>query len=217
MAKTQSMTIKPVIVFDFDGTLVDTFTLALTIFNHVTRRGPMPDEDISRLRGLSARELMSELHVHFWQIPLLGFRTRRLIAKRLNSIELIPGIEDTVRELSKRYHLFILTSNTASNVRNVLQRFGIADQFVGIYGSAGILHKEHSLRRLLAQNQLKPANVWYVGDEARDVEAAHHVGMPVVAVSWGFNNIAALERHHPDKLVFSPDELVEHFGKIYES
>lgn len=202
---------KPVIVFDFDGTLADTFVLALTIFCELTHRKSMPDEDVSRLRDMSPRALMAELKIHLWQIPLLGWRTRRMLAKRLHTIKLVPDISEAIRQLSRNYHLFILTTNSASNVRSVLARLNIADQFVGIYGNAGILHKEHSLRRLLRQNQLSAKDVWYIGDEVRDIEAAHHVGMPVMAVSWGFNNIASLERHHPDKLVFSPDELVSHF------
>lgn len=213
MAKQKAKTSKPVIVFDFDGTLVDTFALALNIFCELTRRQPMPDEDISRLRGMSPRELMAELKIHLWQLPLLGRRTRRMLAQRLDSIELVPEIEAVIRTLSRDYHLFILTTNSASNVREVLRRLKIVDQFVGIYGNAGVLHKERGLRQLLRQNQLRARDVWYVGDEVRDIEAAHRVGMPVMAVSWGFNNIAALERHHPDILVFSPDELINHFEK----
>jgi phosphoglycolate phosphatase len=201
---------RPVIVFDFDGTLADTFLLAM---NALMRRLPMAVEDTARLRGLGLRELAHELGIHLWRLPFLGWQVRQQLARELDTIELIPGIEATIKQLSKHYHLFILSANSASNVRSVLTRLGIVDEFVGIYGKADFLRKDRSLRRLLRQNQLKPDDVWYVGDQARDITAAHRVGMRAAAVSWGFNNIAALERHHPDVLVFSPEELLIHFDK----
>ena len=47
-----------------------------------------------------------------------------------------------------------------------------------------------------------------IGDEVRDVDAAHKAGIDSMAVSWGFNSIELLESSAPTHLVHSPEELI---------
>lgn len=209
------MNSKSVVIFDFDGTLADSFMVAIHVFCEATRRELMPHEDISRLRGMGARQLLRELRIPLWRVPLLAWRVRRMMHRQLERIDLVPGIADAVRKLSKKYRLFVVSSNSPENIRYVLGRFGIVDCFDDIYGNAQPLRKQRTLRRLLRDKSLQPDSVWYIGDATGDVEAAHHVGAKSIAVSWGYNNIAALERHHPDALVFTPEELVHAVGKPY--
>ena len=199
------------IVFDFDGTIADSFMVAVETLFELTHREPLPDEDITRLRAMSTRELLRALHVPLWQVPFLAWRARRKLRGRLASIDLIPGIDDAIRRLSRDHQLFVLSSNSAENVHIFLARFGIAACFADIIGNASPLYKQGPLRRLLRRNRLAAGKVWYVGDETRDVDAARRAGVQVVAVSWGYNDIGALERHHPDALVFTPEELVAQF------
>jgi phosphoglycolate phosphatase-like HAD superfamily hydrolase len=65
------------------------------------------------------------------------------------------------------------------------------------------------LRKILKQNKLKPADVIYVGDEMRDIEAAKSVGIEVVAVTWGFNDESRLENEAPTVLVRNRPELAK--------
>ena len=199
------------IILDFDGTIADTFLMALNVFYELSHREPMPEEDITRLRGMGNRELMRELDIHVWQLPFWGWRARRKLAAQIDDVELIPGMADAIRKLARQYQLFVLSSNSSNNVAAVLKRYCVSDLFAGVYGNAGVLHKERRLRRLLRQNHIEPTMAWYVGDEVRDIAAGHHEGMRVMSVSWGFNAIGALQHHHPDALVFSPDELVDYF------
>jgi len=168
----------------------------------------MPKEDISRLRGLDTLPLLRELQIPLWKVPVLAWRARQMFATRVNQVELIPGMAGVVRELARQHELYVLSSNSADNVQSVLKRSGLASYFKRIYGRARPLHKEHALRKLLRQNKIAPQEAWYVGDEVRDIVAARHVGMRIMAVSWGYNNIGALEHQAPDALVFTPDELL---------
>lgn len=199
---------RTVIIFDFDGTLADSFMVAVNVFCEITRREPMPREDISRLRGMNMQQLLHELHIPLWKIPFLAWRVRRMMHAQVERIDLVPGVVDIVRKLSKKHQLFVLSSNSTANIQYVLRRFDIADCFAGIYGGAQPLYKYRSLRRLLQDKHLTANGVWYVGDTTGDIEAAHYVGAKSIAVSWGYNNIAALERHHPEALIFTPEELM---------
>jgi phosphoglycolate phosphatase len=204
---------KSVIIFDFDGTLADSFMLALSAFCEATQREKIPHEDISRLRGMATRQLLHELRVPIWQVPFLAWRVRRMMHEDVERIDLVSGMAEVIRQLKKKHRLFIVSSNSSENIRFVLSRADIADYFEDIYGDAQPLWKHRRLRQLLRDKHLETNDVWYVGDTTGDIQAAHHEGIKSLAVSWGYNNIAALERHHPDTLVFAPDELLVHFRR----
>ena len=78
-----------------------------------------------------------------------------------------------------------------------------------ICSEAPILEKDRAIKELLSQQALAPDEMIYIGDEMRDVDACRKVGMKIIAVCWGFNSKAALERKSPDYLVESPEELLK--------
>ena len=55
---------------------------------------------------------------------------------------------------------------------------------------------------------MDPAQLFYVGDEVRDVKACRKAGVPVVGVTWGFNSRDALEKSGPSLVVDHPSELL---------
>jgi phosphoglycolate phosphatase len=199
------------IIFDFDGTIADSFLIALSITYELVHREPLPDEDISRLRSMSLIQVLRELRIPPWRVPFLLRRIRRRMSGRMDEIMIIPGIGEIIKALSEEHKLFILSSNSAANVRVFLQRFGIEGCFSGIYGNVSPLRKASKLLKLVRENSLSIRDAWYVGDEARDIKAAHLACLKSAAVTWGYSNIHALKSHQPDKLVFSPDELMRCF------
>lgn len=201
------MTPKRAIIFDFDGTVADSFPVALDIFYALTHREPLPHEDLTRLRGMTLREVAKELTIPMYKIPFLLIRGRRAMFERMAEVSLVDGMVEVIQGLAKTHKLFILSSNSPANIAATLATNGLTDSFVTIYGNVSLLKKRQKLRQILRQQQLDPATTWYVGDEARDVEAAKRAGMPVVAVSWGYNNIHVLKSHQPTALVFSPEEI----------
>ena len=206
---------KRAVIFDFDGTVADTFGLAVDIFYHVTNRSdPIPKHEISRLRELSLPEVAVALGVPYWKIPYLAWRGRRLFANRIHQAATVPGMAEALQELQKNHDLYIVSSNSGTNVRTFLQEHGLNDYFRQIYGNARLKGKARILRKICQRGGYVRANTAYVGDETRDIEAAHHAGLKAIAVAWGYNNINALHRHHPDKTVFEPSEIPAYLATI---
>jgi len=206
---------KQAIIFDFDGTIADTFGLAVDIFYHVTkRREPIPKAEISRLRELSLPEVALAVGVPIWQIPYLAWRGRRLFAKRLHQAKSVPGMAETLQALSKERDVYVVSSNSRSNVMTFLTEHGLTDYFTQVEGNARLHGKARLLRKICRQGGYEPEETCYVGDETRDIEAARHAGLKSVAVAWGYNNINALHDHHPDKIVFDPSEIINYLATI---
>jgi phosphoglycolate phosphatase len=61
---------------------------------------------------------------------------------------------------------------------------------------------------MVSNHGLDRNHVLYIGDETRDIEAAHKAGVRVAAVTWGYNNAEMLKRFSPDYLVSRPHELL---------
>jgi phosphoglycolate phosphatase len=202
---------KPAVIFDFDGTMADTFRIAIGIFERMTGRADtFSEEEIERLRGLGGLTVLRELHIKPWLVPLMLIRGRGLMRRSLPSIKLFNGIKPLIEELAAQgVPLYITSSNSTSNILEFLREQGMDEYFIRIYGNVGLFGKARVLRRVLANNRLDRATTTYVGDESRDIEAAKHVGLRSVAVTWGYNNAAILESHNPDALVKTPQELAK--------
>lgn len=198
---------KAAIIFDFDGTIADSFVTTIQVIYKATHHTVLPDEDISRLRSLNMYQLSRALHISWWRLLFLTKRVRRLMRDEMNGITLVPGMDGAIKSLSSKYKLFILSSNSTENVMSLFQKYEISSYFSGIYGYANPISKKRKLAELIEQNGLLKFDTSYIGDEVQDIKAAKKVGIKAVGVTWGYSNPHLLKRQKPDELVFSPDEL----------
>ena len=115
------------VIFDFDGTLADTFVTTVRIFERLTKRlQPYSDEEILRLRGLTMIHLVRELRIRPWRVPWLLMRGRKLMRKEMETVIVFEGIEDVLKQLQAAdIPVFIMSSNSPGNIRKLLRRVGI--------------------------------------------------------------------------------------------
>lgn len=204
------------IIFDFDGTIADTFEDVVQIFHRLTgRHQKLPEEEVERLRGLSLTGIIEDLQIPPWKIPFLMIRGRQRMARKMSTVEAQPGIIEIIKKIYAEGHqLFIISSNSRRNIRAFLRKHQLQEEFVEIYGSVGLFSKGRALKKIVRRNHLNPAETWYIGDEVRDVLGAHHAGLRMVAVSWGYNTATILQEHKPTRLVSQPAELLKILEEI---
>jgi phosphoglycolate phosphatase len=205
-----------VAIFDFDGTLVNTFVMSVRIFEKLTKRQQaFSDEEVQRLRGLNAFHLVRELRIPPWKLPWLLVRGRAMMRRQINDVGVFEGIETVLRQLqADGVPIYIMSSNSPGNIRKLLRLQGLEQYFLRVYGNVGVFSKAKVLRRVIARNKLNPSEVFYIGDEGRDIDAAKRVGLHSIAVAWGFNSPALLEHHRPYALVETPAGLGKLFAEI---
>jgi len=200
------------VVFDFDGTLADTFPLVIDVAYKLspgTRR--ISPEAITRLRRLPLLTALRELGIPNRHMPLLILFTRKRLAERMQEVRPYEGVEAMVRSLhAAGSQLFILTSNYRENVQDFLEHYKLETFFsdVETVYYANSLTKTRALRRLLRRHGLHAAETYHVGNEALDIRAARRVGMPAVAVAWGGYDVRALKAAKPLAIVETPRQLV---------
>ncbi|KRE00126.1 HAD family hydrolase [Bosea sp. Root381] len=198
------------IIFDFDGTLADTFPWFATVLNGVADRYRFrriqPDE-VETLRGQSARHLVAHLGVARWKLPFIASHMRRLAARDSHGIALFPGVEAMLRQLRQDgFVLAIASSNSESNIRRALGP-ELAATFTHFACGAGLFGKAAKFRQLAKQAGIAHRDSLCIGDEIRDFEAAGDAGMAFGAVSWGFTSAAALQALGPTFMFSHPEEI----------
>ncbi|MCJ2129051.1 HAD hydrolase-like protein [Methylobacterium sp. E-045] len=199
-----------VVVFDFDGTLADTFPWFCSVINGVARRyrfRQIDPAEIEALRGLSARALIRELGVPAWKLPFITRHMHRLAARDIHAIELFPDIRHMLRKLDEAgITLAIVSSNSEANIRQVL---GPCAARVRHYAcGASMFGKAKRLRAVMRKAGLN-GGVIYVGDELRDQEAAEAAGCDFAAVSWGYTRRDVLAANQPDALFEHPGDVLD--------
>lgn len=202
-----------VLIFDFDGTIADTLEAIVTITNRLAVHYGYPQttpERLKYLRALSTAELLAQSHVPLFQVPFLMRRVRRELHQDVDSIQPFKHLSDVLLALAADgFTIMIASSNAPSTIRPFLERHGLNNVFDQIYGNIGLLGKARSLRRIMRRHRLVPEEILYIGDETRDIEAAHCQGLAVAAVSWGFSDRTALEAQGPTFLVDTPEDLYQ--------
>lgn len=199
-------------IFDFDGTLADSFVAMVAVYNKNIRNNenPLTPEEITRLRGMSSRRAIRSLGIHWWQIPKLLLRGLPDFKALLPTLDTFPGLPETLKTLHDRGDkLYIVTSNTGDSVEKFLHLHKVPDYFNDIESGAGIFKKAKHIRKLMRRHGLSRRQTVYIGDETRDIQAARLALVKVVSVTWGFNTRKVLKRMRPNFLIDNPKELLD--------
>lgn len=200
------------LIFDFDGTIADTFQQTMLITNILSdefKFKKVHPHEVEFLKGKTVQEVIAHLKVPILQIPNIVTRARSELHKQINSIEPVDGLNEILPLLKQAgVQMGILTTNSQQNVENFL-KINDLEIFDFILSTSRVWGKNHGLRKLMSEQKLMPDEIIYIGDETRDIEAAKKEGIKVVAVTWGYNSHAILERFDPDFIVHTPEELFQ--------
>ncbi|MCC8536043.1 HAD hydrolase-like protein [Xanthomonas axonopodis pv. poinsettiicola] len=176
------------IIFDFDGTLADSFGFFLDTQRELAARHGFRAaelDEVDAARRLSTRALIKRSGLPAWKVPLVAADFIRLM-RAAPPAALFPGIAQALNALhAGGTRLAVVSSNSVENVQRVLGE-ELSARFALIEGGAHLLGKQRALRRVLRATSHTPAQAIYVGDQVADWEAAQVLGLPFAAVAWGY-------------------------------
>ena len=109
------------IVFDFDGTLVDSQDIFVSIYNQIAEKHgykTVKEADIEPLRKLSIAERCKQLHVPLYKLPILAVEFYKLYQPSIKDLVLFDGMKRVLDELhSKGYGIAVISSNSEEHIR----------------------------------------------------------------------------------------------------
>jgi phosphoglycolate phosphatase len=210
----------PTIVFDLDGTLVDTAPDLIDTLNVIFEREEMPPVpyDIARnligggARAMIARGIEAEGRV------LTPDKLERMFAEFIAHYSAhiadrsrpFPGLVEALDVLASRgCRLAVCTNKLESLSRLLLGKLDLTDRFAAICGqdTFGIQKPDPDvLRRTIAAAGGTAQNAIMIGDSLTDVRTARAASIPIIAVEFGYSEKPVAE--------YAPDRLISHYAQL---
>lgn len=209
---------KTVLLFDIDGTLLDSggagqHAMEMALLEVFQVEGPYTDIPAA---GRTDRAITTDLFNHHslstdepnWTRFLEAYLEHLPRALREMNGTILPGVETLLRELSSRDDLALglLTGNLAVGAQMKLRHFEIDHYFQ--FGGFGDSHFDRDDVARLArdaamkylEDRFHPDRVWVIGDTPADVKCGRAIGAKVLAVGTGIHSMDHLESSKPDLL-----------------
>ncbi len=190
------------LLFDLDGTLVDSRPGIIACIQHSMRENGLPvpaDENLLWCIGPPLLESLKTLvgpdSPELFR-PVVEKYRERYSAVGMFESEIYPGIEDTLIELADLgYTLHVATSKVEIYAKPIIGHFGLDNYFVSVNGSEldGIrANKAELIAHILEREGISPTDVIMIGDREHDVIGAKANGIPAIGVLWGYGTGAEL-------------------------
>ncbi|MGM5485510.1 MAG: HAD-IA family hydrolase, partial [Nanobdellota archaeon] len=144
-----------------------------------------------------------------FKIPMLIFEAQKIQLKSMSKMGVFRNMPKVVRELSDKYRLGILSSNSKKVIERFIHKHNISEDFEFIKGYVKLFGKTSALKSVIKDYGLKKEEVLYIGDEVRDIEATKKAGVDMGAVTWGLNAEKLLREYDPKYIIRKPDDLLE--------
>ncbi len=211
---TEDNDIRPieVVLFDLDGTLIDTIELILSSLQHATAEvlGESPsDEVLLHNVGVPLRVQMGEFAPGREDELLCVYRAHNAIVHDQLVCE-YPGTEAALQAIiAKGYRLGIVTSKSVPVAQRGIDRFGLGELFETLVGYEDTdIHKPEAAPLLLAAQRMgvEIGSCCYVGDSPHDMNAGKAAGAVTIAALWGPFRERVSEA--------GPDFSIEHISQL---
>jgi phosphoglycolate phosphatase len=210
----------PTIVFDLDGTLVDTAPDLIGALNHVLAReglSPLPLASARTMIGAGARKLLErglEAEGRFVGPEEMNRLTADFIAYYAENIAVesrpFAGLELALDELAARGCRFAVCTNKLEWLsKRLLDALGLSPRFAAICGADtfGVAKPDPAiLRQTILRAGGELATSVMVGDAGTDVGAARRAGVPVIGCTFGYTDVPIAE--------LKPDGLIDHMLQL---
>ena len=209
----------PVLLFDLDGTLLDTLQDLACSVNAALQQFGLPSRSLEEIRSfvgngasvLIEKAVPSSCSADLQHRCLTYFRSHYADHLAEHTAP-YPGIPDLLDALSQAGAQMAVISNKPDQAVEPLVRLFFGSAFRASQGEGPGLAKKpapdmifHVLERLHA----RPGEAVYIGDSEVDIQTAQNAGLPCCSVSWGFRSEEFLDSHGATFLFHTPEELLD--------
>jgi phosphoglycolate phosphatase len=213
----------PLLVFDLDGTLAETAGDLVGTLNFILGRegiAPLPLSEARFMLGAGARALI-ERGFAAQKVPLAPAKLQQLFGDFLAHYEariadeshLFPGVEAALDRFEAAGWTFaVCTNKIEAPARKLLAALGTADRFRAIVGQDTFAIAKPDpviLERTILMAGGAVGRSIMVGDSNTDIATARALGIPVVAVDFGYTDVPVTE--------LGPDRVISHFDALWDA
>lgn len=205
------------VIFDLDGTLLNTLGDLTAAVNHALAVHGLPTRTEAEVRtylGDGVRELVVRAcPADTDEDTRSGVMAAYLPYYAAHNMDLTrpyEGVLSLLTDLQQAgYRIAVVSNKHDAGVQALCARFfgDVLDLAVGADGSRPLKPAPDGVLYAMERLQVSPDAVWYVGDSVQDVRTAHNAGVKCVAVTWGFQDADRLAAERPTVMAHTAAEL----------
>ena len=204
---------KPIIIFDYDGVIVDsieifarTVRVAACKLNQPTGFDP---DDLKSIQRMTIEGICDYVEISRDRIPEFLEVLDRELYQAAGEIPLFPNMAQVIRQLSRAGILAIVSATPAPIVNKVLKNHSIKRYFDCVIGGDSPGAKSVKIKSIIEQYDSEPEIACMVGDTISDIEEGNAADVATIAVSWGWHSIDHLLSARPDSVANRPEDLID--------
>lgn len=204
------------VVFDFDGTIVDSMKMVFDVLNESLKKKGLPSievELLGRMAGLPLIEIISTKAKisasAAKEVEKDVFKAYTLFCR--SSCQLLPHVESTLKALkSKRIKLGLLTTTPSKPLKAVAEKFSLEDYFDIMLAKEDAKNKPNpeGLERIIKKFGIGKDECIFVGDSPIDVLTGKAAGVKTFAVTTGIATVEQLKVVKPDGIIPNIEKLL---------
>ncbi len=216
---------KKLIIFDLDGTLIDSVPDIARAVNEMMKELERPVYSIETIRGwvgnggqvLVKRALMGRSNVDNHEIDTNDFQVafnlflEKYGEQTCEKTVFYPNVQTTLETLSKKgYQMAVVTNKPEQFVAPILNQLKIHQYFEMYIGGNTLPQKKPNAMPLLhvcEKLNIKPIDTVMVGDSKNDILAARNAGMESIGLTYGYNYGESID-------IYQPSVVISDFGDI---
>ena len=193
------------LLFDLDGTLVDTAPEMYSALNILLKEQGMNSVEYNDVRPFVSHGVMGIFSVVFDDDPKINGnrynRYLRLYEEILGSeASLFDGMSMVIKQLEKNNHLWGVVTNKSNRfAKPLLEKLGIIDKAICLITRDDVEfakpHPQPILKALKKVKLKEGQHCFYIGDSSKDIESAKSAGIRSIACSYGYR----MENDHPEQ------------------
>lgn len=186
------------VLFDLDGTLIDSFEGIAKSAQYALRRFGINEENLENLRPFVGPPLVESFQKWYGLSKEQAIEATDIYRERYRPIgilecSLYPGVEECIRTLkAEDYQIGMASSKPEEFCRRILEHFGLLDLFDDVVGATfdrRIDTKEEVLNEVLRRwSDIPKDQMCLIGDTMFDLVGAKKIGIDCIAVSYGFGD-----------------------------
>lgn len=208
---------KKLLIFDYDGVIVNSLSVVLIILKEIEQKyAPLKitsEDDIRELFRNNFFDSVQKLGLSKEKCQELLAEIKKYSLLYHDRFHPFPGIVSLLQSIKNMFNLTIISSNHSEAIKSELKQFGLEGIFHIIIGGEKITDKVEKIKLLLKSLSIRKENVYLISDTIGDIKEGKEAGIKTIAVSWGYHSKKLLETVKPDYLF----EKVEDFGKFLTS